>query len=85
MVNILNGFKVAKLAQSGVHNEPLLRRTAIDKAVKRVRRLLATMQWDTKLVQWLHQLLIDNLDPHYLSLYLDILQVCIHIFTFRNT
>lgn len=66
---------MAKLAQTGVHNEPLLRRTVIDKAVQRVRRLLATISWDSKLTQWLHQLLIDNLDPYYLALYLDILQV----------
>ncbi|KAJ8931429.1 hypothetical protein NQ314_015668 [Rhamnusium bicolor] len=74
MVNILNMFNLAKLAQTGVQNEPLLRRTVIDKAVQRVRRLLATVSWDTKLTQWLHQILIDNLNSNYLGNYIDILQ-----------
>ncbi|CAH1154973.1 unnamed protein product [Phaedon cochleariae] len=74
IINILNSYSLAKLTQIGVHNEPLLRRTVIDKAVQRVRRLLASVSWDPKITQWLHQLLIDNLDSHYLACYLDILQ-----------
>ncbi|CAH1099657.1 unnamed protein product [Psylliodes chrysocephalus] len=74
MVNILNSFNLSKLAYSGSQNEPLLRRTVIDKAVQRIRRLLASVLWDPKLTQWLHQILIDNLGPHYLACYLDILQ-----------
>lgn len=84
MVNILNSFNLSKLAHTGVHNEPLLRRTVIDKAVQRVRRLLATVSWDPKVVQWLHQVLIDNLDPSYLSAYLDILQVIINYTIFYS-
>lgn len=75
MVNILNSDHMARLACSGVHNEPILRRTIIDKSVKRVRRLMATISWEPKLTQWLHQLLIDNLSTQYLAAYLDILQV----------
>ncbi|XP_018566282.1 KAT8 regulatory NSL complex subunit 3 isoform X2 [Anoplophora glabripennis] len=74
IVNILNSFNLSKLAYTGVHNEPLLRRTVIDKAVQRVRRLLVTISWDPKIVQWLHQVLIDNLESSYLAAYLDILQ-----------
>ncbi|XP_074028948.1 reduction in Cnn dots 1 isoform X3 [Leptinotarsa decemlineata] len=74
MTNILNNFNLAKLALKGIHNEPLLRRNVIDKAVQRVRRLFASVTWDPKITQWLHQLLIDNLGPHYLACYLDILQ-----------
>ncbi|KAG5886123.1 hypothetical protein JTB14_021346 [Gonioctena quinquepunctata] len=74
MTNILNSFNLSKLAQTGVHNEPLLRRHVVDKAVQRVRRLLASVTWDPKITQWLHQLLIDNLSPNYLACYLDILQ-----------
>lgn len=75
MVNILNSDHLARLACAGVSNEPIIRRTVIDKSVKRVRRLMATVSWDTKLTQWLHQLLIDNLSTQYLAAYLDILQV----------
>ncbi|CAG9857675.1 unnamed protein product [Phyllotreta striolata] len=74
MVNILNSFNLSKLAYENSSNEPLLRRTIIDKAVQRVRRLLASVLWDSKLTQWLHQILIENLGPHYLAFYLDILQ-----------
>ncbi|CAH2009972.1 unnamed protein product [Acanthoscelides obtectus] len=74
MASILNNLNLARLANKKVSNEPVLRRTAVDKAVQRVRRLLATVSWDPKITQWLHQMLIDNLGPHYLTCYLDILQ-----------
>ncbi|XP_060526641.1 KAT8 regulatory NSL complex subunit 3 isoform X2 [Cylas formicarius] len=73
-VNILNSYYLAKMAQTGIPNEPILRRTVIDKAVQRVRRLFTTVLLDVKLLQWLHQLMIDNLDQPFLALYLDILQ-----------
>lgn len=79
MVNILNSFKLAKLACTSVQNEPLLRYNIIRKAVQRVRRMMSTIAWDPKLTQWLHQLLMDNLDPYYLACYLDILQVWFYI------
>lgn len=63
------------MAYSGLKNEPVLRRTVIDKAVQRVRRLFNTVSYDIKLLQWIHQLLLDNLDQQNLSSYLDILQV----------
>lgn len=75
MVNILNNDHLARLAHTSVHNEPIFRRVVVDKSVKRVRNLLATVAWDSKLTQWLHQLLIDHLSTNYLSAYLDILQV----------
>lgn len=66
---------MARLAYSGVWNEPVLRRTVIEKSVKRIRRLFASVSWDPKLVQWLHSLLLENLSTSYLTAYLDILQV----------
>lgn len=75
MVNILNSDYIARLAYAGMHNEPVLRRTVIEKSVKRFRHLMATISWDSKVTQWLHQLLLDHLSTKYLSIYLDILQV----------
>lgn len=75
MVGILNADHMSRLAYSGVHNEPILRRTIIEKSVKRVRKLLGSVSWDSKLTQWLHHLLLDNLSTSYLAAYLDILQV----------
>lgn len=75
IVNILNNDHLAKLACSGAHNEPILKRVVVDKSVKRIRSLFATVAWDLKLTQWLHQLLMDSLSTPYLAAYLDILQV----------
>ncbi|XP_068909025.1 KAT8 regulatory NSL complex subunit 3 isoform X7 [Tenebrio molitor] len=74
IVNILNNDHLARLAHTKSHNEPVARRVTIDKSVERVRRLMATVFWDSKYTQWLHQLLIDNLSTQYLAAYLDILQ-----------
>ncbi|CAG9772473.1 unnamed protein product [Ceutorhynchus assimilis] len=73
-VDILNSFCLGKLAYSGRKNEPVLRRTLIDKAVQRVRRLFASIFYDVKLIQWLHLLFLDCLDQPSMALYLDILQ-----------
>lgn len=75
MVNILNSLKLAELAGVSANNEPLTGYLVIKKAVQRVRRLLATITWDQKLIQWLHQLLMENLDHYYLACYIEILQV----------
>lgn len=75
MVNILNADQMARLAYTGVWNEPVLRRTVIEKSVKRLRRLFASVFCDIKHVQWLHYLLLENLSKSYLAAYLDILQV----------
>jgi len=63
------------MAYFGLKNEPVLRRALIDKAVQRVRRLFNSISYEVKLLQWIHQLLLDNLDQQNLSSYLDILQV----------
>ncbi|GJQ72599.1 putative histone H4-K16 acetylation [Trypoxylus dichotomus] len=73
-VNILNSDYMARLAIAGSHNEPIVRRNIIDKSIARFRQLMASVLWDTKLTQWLHVLLLDNLSTTYLAIYLDILQ-----------
>ncbi|XP_063909599.1 KAT8 regulatory NSL complex subunit 3 isoform X4 [Zophobas morio] len=74
MSSILNSDHLARLAHTDSHNEPVARRVTIDKSVERVRRLMATVSWDPKYTQWLHQILIDHLSTQYLASYLDILQ-----------
>lgn len=78
MVNILNSDRMSRLAYTNTHNEPILRRTTVEKSVKRFRQLMAKYSWDIKLAQWLHQLLIENLGTSYLAAYLDILQTLKH-------
>lgn len=46
----------------------------MDKTAQKFRSILTQFSWDTKLIQWLHGVLVDNLSLDYLAEYLDILQ-----------
>lgn len=72
--NILDYDQLARLAVIGKTNEGVIRRCSVDKSVSRMRLALASVQWDTRLTQWLHGLLSDCLPPTYMASYLDILQ-----------
>lgn len=74
VTRILDLDHLARLANVGRLHEPVLRRVVIDKSVARLRRSLSRYQWEPKLTQWLHSVLIDHLPPYYMAAYLDILQ-----------
>lgn len=74
VTNILDQDHLARLANKDRPNEPVLRRSIIDKSVSRLRKALTKVAWSPKIVQWLHGLLMDNLSPSYMACYLDILQ-----------
>ncbi|KAJ6645474.1 KAT8 regulatory NSL complex subunit 3 [Pseudolycoriella hygida] len=74
VTNILDKDHLARLANKDRANEPVIRRSIIDKSVSRIRIALTKVDWSTKTIQWLHGLLMDHLSPSYMASYLDILQ-----------
>uniref|UniRef100_A0A182Q9M8 KANL3/Tex30 alpha/beta hydrolase-like domain-containing protein n=1 Tax=Anopheles farauti TaxID=69004 RepID=A0A182Q9M8_9DIPT len=74
VARLLDMDRLARLTNTEKQHEPVHRRTVIDKSVSRLRQALASVSWETRLTQWLHGLLMENLPPCYLAIYIDILQ-----------
>uniref|UniRef100_A0AAG5D0G8 Kat8 regulatory nsl complex subunit 3 n=1 Tax=Anopheles atroparvus TaxID=41427 RepID=A0AAG5D0G8_ANOAO len=74
VARLLDMDRLARLTNAEKQHEPVHRRTVIDKSVSRLRQALASVSWETRLTQWLHSLLMENLPPCYQAIYIDILQ-----------
>lgn len=75
VIRLLHNDRLARLACEGDVNEPVCRRIAVDKTARRLRQTLASVAWNIKYTQWLHNVLMDYLPTDYLVSYLDALQV----------
>lgn len=71
---ILNDDLVARLTVHNNRNEPVLRRSIVDRSVLKFRRAFSTIGWDMKILQGMHNVFIDHLNKRLLSVYIDILQ-----------
>ncbi|KAG8176856.1 hypothetical protein JTE90_027160 [Oedothorax gibbosus] len=74
VMNVLYDDKLAKLCHSGSLNEPLKRRTSLDKAARQMRQIFGLVFWNMDLLSWLHKTLLNNLEVSTLSIYIDVLQ-----------
>nr|XP_022339317.1 KAT8 regulatory NSL complex subunit 3-like isoform X1 [Crassostrea virginica] len=74
VIKALQTDRLARLAYHNSPNEPVMRRIHIDKTARRVRQAFASVAWDTRLTQWVHGVLVDNLSLPVLGAYLDVLQ-----------
>lgn len=74
VTRLLHADQLARLAYKGNANEPVLRRLAVDRTARRLRRIMGSFSWNMKLLHWLHQLLMERASTSYLAAYLDALQ-----------
>ncbi|XP_046991127.1 KAT8 regulatory NSL complex subunit 3 [Schistocerca americana] len=73
-VRALNQDRLSRLLCEGSPSEAAKRRIVADTTARRLRQLLASVNWEMRLVQWLHTTLVDTLSNAYLAAYLDALQ-----------
>ncbi len=66
-MKVFHTHRLAALAQKGLTNETIFCRLAVDKTAKRIRQLMASVWWEPKITQWLHNTLCDNLPREYLA------------------
>ncbi len=78
-MKVLHTHRLAMLAQKGVVNETIFCRLAVDKTAKRIRQVLASVLWDSKVTQWLHNTLCDNLPREYLAGTFARLKFCVSV------
>lgn len=72
---VLQADRLARLAYTEIEDEPVYRRIHTDRAARKVRQAFADVHWETKVIHWVNEVLLQSLDPILLPVYLDVLQV----------
>ena len=75
---IIHSDRIARLSFEGQANEVLLKRNLQEQTANKFRELFASTFWDSKLVNWLHNTLLEHLNVNYRPVYFDSLQILKH-------
>ena len=70
--------RIARLTFEGNMNEVLLKRNLQEQTANKFRELFASTYWEPRLAAWLHETLLEHLNPNYIPVYLDSLQILRH-------
>lgn len=66
---------MSRLATAKMESEAIQKKILIEGSSKKMRIILSSVAWDTKITQWLHLTLIEHLSRDYLLCYISLLQV----------
>lgn len=66
---------MARLSFEGHVNEVLLKRNLQDHTTQKFRELFSSTFWNSKLLEWLHETLLEHLNINYQQVYIESLQI----------
>ena len=66
---------MARLSFEGHVNEVLLKRNLQDHTTQKFRELFSSTFWNPKLLEWLHETLLEHLNINYQQVYIESLQI----------
>ncbi|OTF82372.1 hypothetical protein BLA29_003831, partial [Euroglyphus maynei] len=72
---IIHSDRMARLSFEGHANEVLLKRNLQDHTTQKFRELFASTFWNSKLLEWLHETLLEHLNVNYQPVYIESLQI----------
>lgn len=75
---IAHSDRLARLSFEGHANEVLLKRNLLEQTANKFRELFASTYWEPNLLNWLHNTILEHLNPNYKTVYLDSLQILKH-------
>jgi len=84
-ITIIYTNRLSRLTFEGTVQEDVQKIISTDKSVAEMHHLFTNYtHWDLSLSQWLHGLFITHLPDDYLALYIDILEVTVHVYFYYH-